>query len=76
VDIKHDAKSLTKLERKIAKIYFADSKSTTRIDLEKIENLSLLTSYFNKRQILKVNIGDSPAATVNMLLTAIPPAPG
>jgi DNA polymerase-3 subunit epsilon len=73
VDIKHDVKSLAKLERKIARIYFAGSNRTSRIDLEKIENLSLLTSYFNKRNIVKVNIGISPAATVDVLLAAVSP---
>lgn len=76
VDLKSDAKSLTKLERKIARVYFSDSNRATRIDLEKIENLSLLTSYFNKRQVLKINIGTSPAATIDVLLAAITPAPG
>jgi len=73
--LKDDAKSIARLKSKIAKVYFAKETRPGDITAQQVENLSLLSAYFSKRQVKKVKISKSvgrTAESVLLLLNAKP----
>ncbi|HEY3373679.1 MAG TPA: exonuclease domain-containing protein [Candidatus Aquicultor sp.] len=78
IDFKGRKRDISRLERKIEKIYFERKTRPAEITPEQIENLSLLTSYFHKRRVARIKIGSSPDKTLRSVLDtlqATPPAP-
>ncbi|HZD59974.1 MAG TPA: exonuclease domain-containing protein [Anaerolineae bacterium] len=68
IDVKGNRKDITRLARKVAKIYFTRGNKTDRVTADQIENLSLFTTYFHKRPVSKVKVGASINDTVSSVL--------
>ncbi|MBE0448060.1 MAG: GIY-YIG nuclease family protein [Actinobacteria bacterium] len=73
ITIKSNRKDIAKLERKVARIYFASKNRSDEITVEQIENLSLLSAYFNKLPVVRVKVGASINDTLNSILMYIAP---
>jgi len=69
--LKDDVKSIARLKSKIARVYFAKETEPGDITAQQVENLSLLSSYFSKRQVKKVRIGVSAAETAESVLLSL-----
>lgn len=69
--LKDDVKSIARLRSKIAKVYFAKETRPGDITAQQVENLSLLSAYFSKRQVKKVRIGRSVGKTSESVLLSL-----
>lgn len=80
IDTRGGKKDIAKLAGRIVRTYFTGNSHPAELSAEQIENLSLLTSYFHRRPVTKVKIGDSLGDTLGSILSLLkvsggPPQP-